>query len=81
MLTSHFGLRRAIRASGLTGLPVVYAPREYECQPGNHERLKNQSGMDDISTLSGLGQQPKRGQGHEANSAEGDQAGNGVADR
>jgi hypothetical protein len=30
MLTSHFGLRRAIRASGLAGLPVVYAPNQYE---------------------------------------------------
>jgi hypothetical protein len=30
MLTSHFGLRRTIRASGLTGLPVVYATNQYE---------------------------------------------------
>jgi hypothetical protein len=30
MLVSHFGLRRAIRASGLTGLPVVDAPNQYE---------------------------------------------------
>lgn len=30
MLTSHFGLRRSIRAARLTGVPVVDAPTQYE---------------------------------------------------